>query len=94
MASPLNSLTESFPNGVRRFSRLLPDQVHAAPVAPTTVPKRSLAITLTHGWGVSAPPSSTIAYSRPAAVNPPNPFAWVSGGASTSKVSGPAPAAS
>ncbi len=60
-ASPVGSLIGSLANGVSRFSRLLPDQVCAAPDAVTMVPKCGLAITFTHGIGVSSVPSRTIA---------------------------------
>src|SRR5580704_6644460 len=59
-ASPLWSVTGSFQNGVRRFSRLFSAQVNADPEADTIVPNVGFAITLTHGSGVSRSPSRTI----------------------------------
>ena len=60
MASAVGSVTGSFANGVRRFSRLFSDQVKAEPEAVTTVPKPGFAMTLTQGSGVSWSPSRTI----------------------------------
>src|SRR5262245_10622780 len=60
-ASPPRSTTGSLANGVNRFSRLLTDHVVAEPLLLRIVPKRSLAITLTHGAIVSSSPSRTIA---------------------------------
>src|SRR4029453_7317718 len=72
MASDVGSVTASAAKGVNRFSRLLPDHVCAEPVDVTIVPKLGLAITLTHGNGVSRSLSMTIAYSRPPPAKPPN----------------------
>src|SRR4051812_27113876 len=73
-ASAVGSTTASLANDVRRFSRLFSLQVVAAPDAVTIVPNRGLAMTLTHGIGVSRSPSSTIAYAWPPSVNPPTPL--------------------
>ena len=59
-ASPVGSVTGSFQNGVRRFSRLLSAHVNAEPDADTIVPNAGFAMTLTHGSGVSRSPSRTI----------------------------------
>jgi hypothetical protein len=59
-ASPVGSATGSFAKAVKRFSRLLPDQVKADPDAVTIVPKCRFAITFAQGSGVSSPaPSAT-----------------------------------
>ena len=55
----------------------------AEPEADTTVPKAGLAITFTHGSGVSSTPSSTMTYSRPPSAKPPMPLASVRDGTST-----------
>ena len=68
----VGSLTGSPACGVSRFSRLLPDQVKAAPPAVTMVPNSGLAITLAHGNGVSWSPSRWMTYSRPSVVKPPS----------------------
>ena len=82
MASEVGSVTGSFANGVRRFSRLFSDQVKAEPDAVTTVPKAGLAMTFAQGSGVSWSPSRTMTYSRPPSAKPPIPFASASGGTS------------
>src|SRR3954469_13681801 len=76
-ASAVGSPIGSFANDVRRFSRLFSLQVVAEPDAVTMVPNRGLAMTLTHGNGVSRSPSNAIAYAWPPSVNPPTPFASV-----------------
>src|SRR3954462_3663148 len=73
-ASAVGSTIASLANDVRRFSRLFSLHVVAEPDAVTIVPNRGLAMTLTHGSGVSRSPSSTIAYVWPPSVNPPTPF--------------------
>src|SRR3954468_20213708 len=73
-ASAVGSTIGSFANDVRRFSRLFSLHVVADPDAVTMVPKWGLAMTLTHGSGVSRSPFSTIAYAWPPSVNPPTPF--------------------
>src|SRR3954447_9453405 len=78
-ASAVGSTIGSLANDVRRFSRLFSLQVVAEPDAVTMVPNRGLAMTLTHGSGVSRSPSNTIAYAWPASVNPPTPFESVIG---------------
>ena len=47
------------------------------------VPKPGLAITLTHGSGVSSAPSRTITYSLPPSAKPPRPLASDRAGTST-----------
>ena len=84
ITSPVGSVTASFANGVRRFSRLFTDHVNEDPDAVTTVPKSGFAITFAQGSGVSRPPSRTTTYSRPSREKPPIPFAIVSGGTSAS----------
>ena len=73
---PVGSPTGSLANGVSRFSRLFSAQVYAAPDAVTIVPKPGLAITFTHGIGVSSSPSRTIDVARGRRrVKPPRPLA-------------------
>jgi hypothetical protein len=67
---------------VRRFSRLFSAHVDAAPEAETTVPNPGLAMTLTHGNGVSSPPWRTITYSFPPSAKPPMPLVRERGGGS------------
>ncbi len=83
MASAVGSVTGSFANGVRRFSRLFSHQVWAAPELVTMLPKPGFARTLTQGSGVSRSPSRTTTYSRPSRVKPPSPFSMTSAGGST-----------
>jgi hypothetical protein len=59
-ASAVGSVTGSFQNGVRRFSRLFSAHVNDEPDADTMVPKTGFAMTLTQGIGVSTSPSRTI----------------------------------
>jgi hypothetical protein len=87
-ASAVGSVTGSLANGVSRFSRLFPDHVWAEPDVVISVPNRGLAMIFVQGIGVSSSPSRTIAYDRPPSVKPPNPFAKVIGGTSTSVGSG------
>src|SRR5262249_20229531 len=84
ITSDVGSLTGSFANGVKRFSRLLPAQEYALPPAVMSVPNPGLAGMLDQGSGVGASPDVTTTYSRPSCENPPAPFGNVSGGTSGS----------
>src|SRR5436190_8623886 len=88
MASPVESHTGSFANGVRRFSRLLPAHVKADPDVLTMVPNSGLARTFDHGRGVSRSESSTTTYSRPSSEKPPSPFSIRSLGAVSGEADG------
>jgi hypothetical protein len=77
ISSPLVSDTGSLCHGVRRSSCAFSHQVYALPASDTTVPKRGLAITLTHGAGGRCPASDRITYSRPSGEKPPMPLKCV-----------------
>ncbi len=85
-ASAVGSITGSLANGVSRCSRLLAAHVWAAPPLVTMVPKRSLAITLTHGSGVSSSPCRVTTYSRPPWAKPPIPVGRSSVGGGSGSV--------
>ncbi len=60
---------------MRRNSWAFSPHVYAGPLSETTVPKPALAMTFTHGAGVTEPAGIVITYSRPSGENPPSPLA-------------------
>ena len=76
-SSPPVSATGSLCHGVRRSSCAFSHHVYALPASETTVPKRGLAITLTHGAGGRCSACDRITYSRPSGEKPPMPLKCV-----------------